>query len=151
MSSIRYSAPTPLGMVTLLTRVLIGGYVLLSAVPKLADPLAFATSIGHYNILPEMMVHGFALIVPWLEVLLGTAMVLGFRLRVSAGLTGALIAVFTVAVAWAVVNNLTIDCGCFGAQGGEEVSWIKVLKNLAMIAGCGLIVWKPDSWLRLDH
>lgn len=151
MSSIRYSAPTPLGMVTLLTRVLIGGYVLLSAVPKLADPLAFATSIGHYNILPEMMVHGFALIVPWLEVLLGTAMVLGFRLRVSAGLTGALIAVFTVAVAWAVVNNLTIDCGCFGAQGGEEVSWTKVLKNLAMIAGCGLIVWKPDSWLRLDH
>lgn len=136
---------------TLIARVVIGAYVVFAAVPKITDPLAFATSISHYELLPSVMVHGFALIVPWLEVLLGAALILGLRLRISALMTGGLILMFTAAVAWAVMHHLTIDCGCFGAQGGEEVSWAKVMKNLGMVAGCGLIAWKPDSWLRLDH
>lgn len=151
MTQIRLTTPTPFGIATLVVRVLVGGYVMFAAVPKIADPLAFATSIGHYELLPSAAVNAFALVIPWLEVLVGTALVLGLRLRTSAILTGVLILVFTTAVAWAVLHNLQIDCGCFGSQGGEDVSWSKVLKNLAMVAGCGLIVWKPESWLRLDH
>lgn len=121
-----------------------------AAIPKIAEPLAFATSIGHYEMMPVWAVNAFALIVPWLEVLIGVALVVGLRIRTSAVVSGTLLAMFTVAVAWAVIHGLEIDCGCFGSAGGEEVSWLKVLKNTGLIAACALIAWHPSSWLSLD-
>ncbi|MEN9795050.1 MAG: Methylamine utilization protein MauE, partial [Bacteroidota bacterium] len=46
---------------------------------------------------------------------------------------------------------LKIDCGCFGASGGEEVSWLKVAKNSAMIIGCIYLWWSPRSVFSIDH
>lgn len=131
-------------------RVFIGGYFLIAAVPKIVEPLVFATSISHYEMLPGFMVNAFALVLPWLELLVGVGLVVGFRVRTSALISGVLLVMFSAAVAWAVIHGLSIDCGCFGADGGEEVSWIKVGKNMLMVAGCALLVWKPESWLSLD-
>jgi putative oxidoreductase len=135
---------------TLALRVFIGGYFLYAAIPKIAEPLAFATSISHYHLLPSFAVNAFALVIPWLELLAGAALVVGFRIRTSALLCGLMLVMFTSGVAWAVANGLQIDCGCFGSQGGEEVSWLKVAKNSLMILGCALMVWRPASALSLD-
>ena len=132
-------------------RVFVGGYFLFAAVPKIVEPLAFATSISHYEMMPDFTVNAFALIVPWLEMFVGVGLVVGFRVRTSAIISGVLLIMFSAAVAWAVINGLDIDCGCFGAQGGEEVSWLKVGKNLLMTVGCALLAWKPESWLSLDR
>ncbi len=134
-----------------LIRVFVGGFFLYAAIPKLADPLAFATNISHYHLLPVWSVNAVALILPWLELLAGTALLLGFKTRVSAGLCAAMLCVFTIAVAIAVIQGLKIDCGCFGDSGGEEVSWWKVLKNTAMLLGCIAIVWKPVTLFSLDE
>ena len=77
-------------------------------------------------------------------------LVAGLKTRTSAIITGVMLIMFTVAVAWAVMNGLEIDCGCFGEQGGDQVSWLKVFKNTGMILACALIAWKPTSWLALD-
>lgn len=139
-----------LSYITLALRVFIGGYFLYAAVPKIAEPLAFATSISHYHLMPDFMVNGYALVIPWLELLAGAALVAGWRIRTSALLCGIMLVMFTAAVAWAVTQGLQIDCGCFGSQGGEEVSWEKVGKNTLMILACALMVWKPASALSLD-
>ncbi len=131
-------------------RIFIGGYFLYAAIPKLADPLAFATSIGHYGLLPVWSVHAVALVLPWLEVLAGVGLLLGFKTRLSALLCGGMLLVFTIAVGWAVINGLQIDCGCFGEQGGEEVSWWKVGKNTLMMLGCAALIWHPSTFLSLD-
>ncbi|WKZ78585.1 MAG: MauE/DoxX family redox-associated membrane protein [Candidatus Kapaibacterium sp.] len=140
-----------LPIILFVVRVFIGGFFLYAAVPKIADPLAFATSISHYHLLPNWAVNGTALILPWLELLTGTALLLGFKTRTSAALCGAMLVVFTIAVAYAVIQGLQIDCGCFGDQGGEEVSWLKVAKNTAMIAGCVLLLLKPVTFLSIDE
>lgn len=139
-----------LSYITLALRVFIGGYFLYAAIPKIAEPLAFATSISHYHLMPDFMVNAYALVIPWLELLAGAALVAGWRVRTSAALCGIMLIMFTFAVAWAVMNGLQIDCGCFGSQGGEEVSWVKVGKNTLMILACALMVWKPESALSLD-
>ena len=139
-----------LHLVSLVLRVVIGAYFIFAAVPKIVDPLAFATAIGHYQLLPHAMIHGFALTLPWLELLVGAALVVGARTRISALICGILVLMFTIAIVWALLQGLQIDCGCFGAQGGDEVSWMKVAKNVGMIAACGLLTWKPQSLLSVD-
>ncbi len=135
----------------LIFRVFIGGYFLYAAIPKIIEPLAFATSIGHYEMLPSWSVNAYALVIPWLELLVGVCLVAGYRVRINASAAGIMLVMFTVAVAWAVVQGLKIDCGCFGSQGGEDVSWMKVAKNTGMIAMC-LALWRwPATALSLEH
>ena len=102
-------------------RVFIGGYFLYAALPKISEPLAFATSIGHYGLMPYWMVNAYALIIPWLELLVGGCLVVGYRVRTNAVLAGIMLVMFTFAVTWAVVWGLQIDCGCFGADNSETV------------------------------
>ena len=136
---------------SLLVRVFIGGYFVVAAVPKIIEPLAFATSIMHYGLIPSWSVNAVALMLAWLELLAGVGLIMGIRTRVQSLLCGGMLLVFTLAVAYAVVLGLKIDCGCFGESGGEEVSWIKVAKNSAMILGCAYLWWSPRSVLSLDH
>lgn len=114
-------------------RIFIGGYFIFAAVPKIVEPYVFATNISHYGMLPAWSVNMMALLLPWLELVAGTALIIGFRLRAAAVLSTVMLAMFTIAVAWAVSKGLKIDCGCFGEGTSETVSWEKVAKNMAMI------------------
>jgi len=136
---------------SLLVRVFIGGYFVVAAVPKIIEPLAFATSIMHYGIVPSWSVNAIALILAWLELIVGIGLIMGIRTKVQALFCGGMLVAFTLAVAYAVVLGLKIDCGCFGASGGEEVSWLKVAKNSAMIIGCIYLWWSPRSVFSIDH
>jgi len=136
---------------SLLVRVFIGGYFVVAAVPKIIEPLAFATSIMHYGLVPSWSVNAIALILAWLELIAGIGLIMGIRTNVQALFCGGMLVVFTLAVAYAVVLGLKIDCGCFGASGGEEVSWLKVAKNSAMIIGCIYLWWSPRSVFSIDH
>lgn len=135
----------------LIGRIFIGGYFLYAAIPKIIEPLAFATSISHYGLLPSWSVNAYALVLPWLELLIGGCLVIGYSIRTNAILAGLLILMFTAAVGYAVVLGLSIDCGCFGADGGEEVSWFKVAKNLGMVAVCVWLTVHPATALALDR
>lgn len=131
-------------------RAYVGGYFIMAAVPKIIEPLAFATSIAHYGILPTWAVNASALVLPWLEIITGTLLVIGYKVRLNAIFTGAMLVIFTSAVAYAVVLGLKIDCGCFGSSGGDEVSWWKVGKNSLMILMC-VFLWKwPETSLSIE-
>jgi uncharacterized membrane protein YphA (DoxX/SURF4 family) len=74
----------------------------------------FAMGINSYDMLPLSVVQGMALVLPWLELVLGALVMLGIGLRwASLGLT-ALLAVFMVALGRAAMLGLQINCGCFG-------------------------------------
>jgi uncharacterized membrane protein YphA (DoxX/SURF4 family) len=96
-------------------------------------------------------VNAIALILAWLELIAGIGLIMGIRTKVQALFCGGMLVAFTLAVAYAVVLGLKIDCGCFGASGGEEVSWLKVAKNSAMIIGCIYLWWSPRSVFSIDH
>lgn len=131
-------------------RLVIGGYFLYAAVPKIAEPLPFATSIMHYELMPAWAINAFALVIPWLEVLVAVCLLVGYRVRTSALVTAGLLVMFTTAVAIAFARGLEIDCGCFGDQGGDTVGWPKILTNTAMIAGCLLLAYAPRTHFALD-
>jgi putative oxidoreductase len=136
--------------VGLAARIIVGGYFVYAAVPKIVEPLAFATSIAAYGLVPSVLVNGMALTLPWLELLCAIGLMVGWRVRLNAISCSAMLAMFTAAVAYAVIAGLKIDCGCFGSSGGEEVSWTKVGKNLVMLAGLLYLVWRPSTPLSFD-
>jgi len=131
-------------------RLFVGGYFVYAALPKIIEPLAFATSISNYGLLPNAIINVIALVLPWLELLCAVGLMIGWRIKLNAALCAAMLAVFSAAVAYAVIMGLKIDCGCFGSAGGDEVSWVKVGKNVLMLLGLVVVYRYPTSPFAFD-
>jgi uncharacterized membrane protein YphA (DoxX/SURF4 family) len=117
----------------ILLRVALGAIFLYAAYLKLRDPwLVFAMSIDAYQILPEPAVLATARTLPWFELALGAALVIGFGLRYAAIAASALLGAFFAIMAITYAKGLAIDCGCFGP--GEPISPKTLTRDGAMVA-----------------
>ena len=132
-----------IGSEWLTTRVQIalGLFFIVAALPKLADPPSFAHMIYNYRLVPGGLVNLSALVLPWLELLCGVALVLGLWNRTAAALIGLLLLVFVVAIAANLARGNAIDCGCFDVRdAGKSVAErlhdmrLTVLRDAGMLA-----------------
>jgi uncharacterized membrane protein YphA (DoxX/SURF4 family) len=117
-------------------RLGLGALFAVTGALKLADPAGFAVEIHNYQILPALAPL-LAATLPMIEIALAAALIVGRRPWVRAGAlgTGALSAVFTVAVGSVIARGLNISCGCFGAGSGP-VTWLTVLRDVALVGAC---------------
>lgn len=115
-------------------RVILGGVFIYAAVPKIADPVAFAGSVANYQLLPYFWNYVAAAVLPFLELICGILLVTGYRVRTGAFLIALLNLAFIAALASAIARGLDIDCGCF-RQGGDKTSpWTALGRDLVFLA-----------------
>jgi uncharacterized membrane protein YphA (DoxX/SURF4 family) len=128
----------------LVGRVLLGGIFLLAGIPKVQDPGAFAAAVRAYHLLPPSLVVPFALVLPWIEILVGAYLLAGFQTRLVSIAAGLLLAMFIVALTTALVRgDAAHACGCFGAgqsnvvtatlAGGDTIGWWDPLRDLLLL------------------
>src|SRR4029077_8077292 len=79
----------------------------------------FAMGIDSYKMLPLAIVEWMARILPWLELGLGTLLIVGAGVRWVGLMVTALLVVFMAALAHAALGGLEINCGCFGKNSGK--------------------------------
>jgi uncharacterized membrane protein YphA (DoxX/SURF4 family) len=82
-------------------------------VMKLIDPKSFARIISSYDIVPEMLLPFVAIGLPILETLAGIALL--FDVRGSLAVISGLLGLFVFVLGYGILNDLSVDCGCFGA------------------------------------
>jgi putative oxidoreductase len=126
-----------------LARLVLAGVFLTAAAPKLHDPAAFAAAIANYQAFPDATVNLIATVVPALELLGALALLTPWR-RGGALLLASLLLGFTVLLAVSLARGLDLSCGCFGAadgaDSGEPVSPLHLLRNLGLLALAGLVL-----------
>ena len=98
---------------TLLVRLALGVVFIYASVYKILDPAQFAKSIWYYHILPGEMINISALILSWLELLCGVAIIVGAYYRGAILWLNLLLLVFMAAIASAMSRGISIDCGCW--------------------------------------
>ncbi len=126
-------------------RLVVGGVFLFAALPKLADPHAFAVSIDNYHLVPAQVARAAGAALPALELVVALALVAGIHARGAAVISAGMLLVFAGALAHALRLDINVDCGCFGAAARAEVGWGSVARNLALTALCGVVVLAPDA------
>jgi uncharacterized membrane protein YphA (DoxX/SURF4 family) len=97
-------------------RLVLGAVFIVASIDKIAHPAEFAEIVQNYQILPERLINIVAIVLPWLEALLGAFIVCGWWLPGATVLANLLLLVFWGALASAVARGLDIDCGCFSAK-----------------------------------
>ncbi|HJW94386.1 MAG TPA: MauE/DoxX family redox-associated membrane protein [Thermoanaerobaculia bacterium] len=133
---------------TVRVQIALGAIFIAAALPKIADPPSFAHMIFNYRLVPGSLVNLSALILPWVELLCGLALVLGIWTRPARNLVALLLIVFIVAIGINLFRGNAIDCGCFNvADAGKTYAQrindmrVDILRDLGMLLLAAQLWW----------
>ena len=121
---------------------------------KILEPGTFALDVATYQFLPLWALHPFALVLPWVELLAGILLLVGFRVRAASLLIAVMMLSFLVALAWALHLGLDMACGCFASQAAstdDPISLWTVARDLGWLALAVYVMVFDTSPLGVDR
>jgi putative oxidoreductase len=133
---------------TIRVQLALGAIFIAAALPKITDPPSFAHMIYNYRILPGGLINISALVMPWVELLAGLALVIGVWKRPARWIIAAMLVTFIIAISINLVRNNAIDCGCFdvsaaGKTHEEQIAdmWFVIVRDLGMLLMVAQLAW----------
>lgn len=135
----------------LLLRLWVGGTFAASSLYKIRFPVVFAAAVQSYDLLSPRVIPLAALVVPWMELLAGSCLLLGLQSRAASLVSGALSLLFSVIVAVTLARGLDISCGCFTNQSMARVSGGHLVFDLLLVAAAVLLYRQGPGPLALDR
>ena len=119
-------------------RLILGAVFLWASFDKIIDPASFAKNISNYHVVPFGLENTIAIILPWLELIIGLGIIIGVCINASVFISGGLLIVFIILIAQAILRGFNIDCGC-GLKEGEVVGWSKIIENFLFLGACYIV------------
>ena len=132
----------------LLIRCLLGLVFVYASYDKILDPGKFARDIANYHIVPFGLENSIAIILPWLELLIGAGIILGILLDGSVVLSGSFLILFIFMIFQAMMRGFNIECGC-GLKEGEMVGWSKILENIVFLGASYIVFYSRNRVLEI--
>lgn len=124
----------------LILRIALGGLFIFASLDKIWNPGLFANAVSNYRILPLALLHITAIILPWLELIIGMALIVNVYQRAANIILGGLLIIFTLAVSAAMLRGLDFNCGCFDLNAtSSNLGLRKIFENLGLICGTILL------------
>jgi len=92
----------------------------------------FAVQVDSYKLLSPAGVDFVAHTLPFVEIVLGLMLLIGWRLRIWASLVSLLMSAFLIVVSRAYLLHMNINCGCFATP--EPLTLMTVLRDSVFVA-----------------
>ncbi len=111
-----------------------------AAYSKLRHQEEFFGVVRNFRLMPEWLASPFAAVLPWLELAIAIGLLVTPAVPYAAAAASGLLVLFAVAIAINVARGRkAIDCGCFRTGYKQPLSWLLVLRNVALASG-GLLL-----------
>ncbi|MCG3205868.1 MAG: hypothetical protein KCHDKBKB_02591 [Elusimicrobia bacterium] len=116
-------------------RVALGLVFVGASLYKISSPGSFAHQIYNFKMLPVWAINPVAIVLPWLQLFCGLALVFNRWTRGASLLIVLMLLTFQVALASALMRGLNISCGCFKSGGDAATWWTFGRDSLLLLAG----------------
>lgn len=97
-------------------RICLAFIFIYASIDKILHPADFAGLIFNYQVLPGELINLTALIMPWLELILGGCLLFNRLMPGAASLAVIMMTIFMGLIISALARGLDISCGCFSAS-----------------------------------
>ena len=114
MSNLRQSIISN-SWIELAARWILGFTFIYASFHKIISPADFAKIVYGYGLFPAGLINLIAIIIPFLELVGGLALLLGYYPRSAAVIINGLLLAFIVVLSINLVRGHEFDCGCFSA------------------------------------
>ena len=123
------------------TRLALGAVFIAASILKIAHPAEFAKILYNYQVIPNNLINMTAIVLPWLEAIMGMMLLAGIWLPGAAVLANLLLLAFFSALLFNVARGLNIHCGCFSINvaGEPQTAWYMVRDSLFLALGFALL------------
>lgn len=123
-------------------RIILGLIFLFACYDKLLHSRAFAEVIYNYQVLPDGLVNITAILLPWVELVLGLSLIFNVWIPGAAVLGNLLLMAFFMALIFNLARGLDVSCGCFStAQGEKDADYVTVLRDLSFLVVSGYLFY----------
>ena len=99
--------------IELAARWLLGATFIYASYSKIPAPAVFAKIIFGYDLFPGILINLFAIILPFVELIAGLALIMGFYPRSAALIINAMLLAFIISLSINIIRGHEFDCGCF--------------------------------------
>ncbi len=133
-------------------RLAIGITFVYAAVDKIIHPDQFARIIYNYHLAPGQLINIFALFLPWVELITGVFVIVGYWEKAATVMIGGMLVMFIFALSMALVKGVNIECGCFSTT-SKAKGPVKdlIFRDALLLLSCGVILWAKRSWLAVER
>ncbi|MFC2012854.1 MauE/DoxX family redox-associated membrane protein [Chloroflexota bacterium] len=125
-------------------RGIVGGVFLLAGASKLPMLSELADFAVAYEILPMALARLYAVVLPWLEIVIGVCLIAGIRVRLFALVSIPITVSFIIANARAIAYDAAGGCPCFGKL-------ITVSHNVSLGIDAALLAGTLGIFLIREH
>ena len=94
-------------------RIILGIVFIYASIDKIIDPMSFSNTIDNYHISPYVLNNIAALIIPWIELIIGLCLIFGVYIEGASSIAIFLLLFFIFIISQALARGINIDCGCF--------------------------------------
>ena len=99
-------------LIPIISRLILGFIFVYFSWDKILDPAKFADVIKNYDITPFNLEKIIALVLPYLEFIIGSFLILGIFVEASTFISLSLLTFFIIMIGQAYLRGKSIDCGC---------------------------------------
>ena len=107
-------------------RLILGVVFIYASYDKILNPAGFSDNIHNFHITPTAVENLAALIIPWLELIVGVFLIFGVFLEGSTSITIGLYIFFIIILSQAVFRGIDVHCGCFKTQADAGVTDLRM-------------------------
>ena len=110
----------------LICRVILGIIFIYASYDKILDPAGFSKNIHNFHVTPLAVENLAALIIPWMELIIGVFLIFGVFLEGSTSITIGLYIFFIIILSQAVFRGIDVHCGCFKTEADAGVTDLRM-------------------------
>jgi uncharacterized membrane protein YphA (DoxX/SURF4 family) len=118
--------------IELAARWILGLTFIYASFHKIVSPAEFAKIVYGYELFPAVFINLIAIIIPFLELITGLALVIGVYPRSAAIIINALLVAYLIVLTINLIRGHEFDCGCFasGQSGYTSSSEVTLVWNI---------------------
>jgi uncharacterized membrane protein YphA (DoxX/SURF4 family) len=131
--------------IELTVRWILGITFIYASFHKIISPADFAKIVYGYDLFPEIFINLIAIVIPFLELVAGFALIVGFYPRSAAIIINALLLAFITMLAINLIRGHEFDCGCFsaGQSGYTSSSEVTLVRDVIyFILGMQIVLFE---------
>ena len=132
-------------------RIILGIIFIYASYDKILDPAGFSKNIHNFHMTPIAVENLAALIIPWLELIIGVFLIFGLFLEGTTNIIMALLVFFIIILSQAVFRGIDVHCGCFKTEADVGITDLRMelIKRIGediIYLGMALIIKFKDKF-----
>ena len=138
----------------LASRWILGATFIYASFHKILSPADFAKIVYGYDLFPYALINLIAIVIPFLELVAGLALIIGFYPRAAAIIINALLLAFIAVLSINLIRGHEFDCGCFSTDqnGDNNTAGVTLVRDIVyFILGMLIVLFEGQRRISLDR